>query len=377
MSHFLDGPDEPGPRRAQRAKERRGSRRAGVILALVTVIVLVALVGGGWYAAGVLGLRAPDYSTSTTAGPPVAVKIPSGATLKEMGQILADKDVVKSEAAFVKAAKANSKASGIQSGDYRLSTHLPASQAVDAMLDPKNRAAKQITLREGLSLAKQLDSIAEQSALPRQQFADLAKDPASVGAPAYAKTLEGYLFPDTYQLGDTTTAKQILVAMVDEYKQAAGQVGLEQAATALHHTPAEVVAVASVVEAEARTPADRPKVARVIYNRLDRGMPLQMDSTVKYLTGLDGKVTTTDKERAQDSPYNTYLHPGLPPTPIDAPGKASLEAAAHPADGQWLYFVTVNLETGETKFATTLAQHNQYVTEFQSWCTANKSKGLC
>ncbi|WOP18000.1 endolytic transglycosylase MltG [Raineyella sp. LH-20] len=350
---------------------------AGVILLVVLVLVVGLLGAGGWYAAGKLGLRAPDYAASATPGAAVTVKIPDGASLKQMGTILADDGVVKSEAAFVRAAKANSKATAIQAGSYRLTKGLPGAEAVEALLDPKNRIAKQITLREGLTLEKQLDAIAEQSGMARQQFADLAKDPGALGAPLYAKTLEGFLFPDTYEFGDNTTPQQILTAMVDEYNQTAGQVGLEQASGTLGHTPAEIVAVASIVEAEARNPDDRPKVARVIYNRLERGMPLQMDSTVKYLTGLDGKVTTTDKDRAQQSPYNTYLHAGLPPTPIDAPGKASLDAAAHPADGPWLYFVTVNLQTGETKFASTLAEHNQYVAEFQSWCATDAAKGMC
>lgn len=404
MSHFFDQPDgpdrasepeQPAPRRARRAHDappprrggraraerasrgKRGSRRAGIILTVVLVLVLALFAGGGWYAAGKLGLRAPDYAASTTPGAAVSVRIPSGASLKDIGAILADKGVVKSQAAFVRAAKANSKASGIQPGDYRLATHLPADRAVTAMLDPKNRIVKQISLREGLTLAQQLDTIAEQSGIPRQQFADLANDPAALGAPAYAKTLEGYLFPDTYHLGDTPTAKQILVTMVDEYKQAAAQVGLEQAAAAMNRSPADLVTVASIVEMEARTEDNRPKVAEVIYNRLRQGMPLQLDSTVKYVNGLNGKITTTDKERAQDSPYNTYLHTGLPPTPIDAPGKAALDAAAHPASGPWLFFVTVNPETGETKYAATLAEHNRYVAEFQAWCSANKEKGLC
>jgi len=383
MSHFLDQPDQPTPRRGRPARRaagsrgHRGSSRAGVILLVVLVIVVAVLGVGGWYVAGKLGLRAPDYPAASTPGAAVTVKIPDGASLKDMGTILTEGGVVKSEAAFVRAAKANSKATAIQAGSYRLSTKLPASQAVDALLDPKNRIAKQIILREGLTLAKELDAIADQSGMPRQQFADLAKDPGALGAPSYAKSLEGYLFPDTYEFGDNTTPKQILTAMVDEYKQTATQVGLEQAAGTLHRTPAEIVAVASIIESEARNADDRPKVARVIYNRLDRGMPLQLDSTVKYVNGLDGKLTTTDKERAQDSPYNTYLHAGLPPTPINGPGKAALDAAAHPASGSWLYFVAVNPETGETKFASTLAEHNQYVAEFQAWCSANKSKGLC
>lgn len=367
MSHFFDQDDYRPPRPAKRARS---------IIAVVVAVLVLA--GGALLVGSKVGglLFAADYAAGS-AQAPVIVKIPSGSTLTDMGATLTEAGVVESKLAFVRVARSDSRATGIQAGDYRLPRHIPAKQALEAMLDPKNKVAKQISLREGLTLEKQLDTIAEQSGLPRAQFAALAQDPAALGAPAYAKTLEGYLFPDTYAFGDNTTPKQILTTMVDEFNRTASEVGLEQAAAGMHRSPADLVTVASIIEMEASTEENRPKVAAVLYNRLDKGMALQLDSTVKYANGLNGKITTTDKERAKQSPYNTYLHTGLPPTPIDAPGKAALDAAAHPASGPWLYFVTVNPETGETKFATTLAEHNTYVLEFQSWCSANKSKGLC
>ncbi|SDB94123.1 UPF0755 protein [Raineyella antarctica] len=367
MSHFFE--EEQPPRR------RRGSRTKSIVAVVVAVLVLV---GGGWFAVDRLGgaLLASDYSAGT-AQEPVTVTIPSGATLTDMAGILADARVVESQKAFVRVARSDERATAIQAGDYRLATHLSAKEALAALLDPASKVAEQITLREGLTLQKQLDAIAEQSGIPRAQFAALAKDPSTLGLPSYAKGLEGYLFPDTYQFGDKTSAEQILRTMVDQYKTVAAQVGLEQAAASMGRNPADVVTVASIVEAEVFNEGDRAKVARVVYNRLDKGMPLQLDTTVKYVNGLDGKVTTTDQERVKDSPYNTYLHAGLPPGPIGAPGKAALDAAAHPAAGSWLYFVAVNMETGETKFATTFEEHNKYVAEFQSWCQANKAKGLC
>jgi UPF0755 protein len=133
-------------------------------------------------------------------------------------------------------------------------------------------------------------------------------------------------------------------------------------------SPQEVVTVASIVQSEARNASDFPKVARVIYNRLDRGMPLQMDSTVHYAVGKSGQLTTTDEDRASSSPYNTYRFPGLPPGPIASPGDAALKAALHPADGDWIYFVTVNPDTGETKFAVTNAQHQRNVAQLREFC---------
>jgi UPF0755 protein len=129
----------------------------------------------------------------------------------------------------------------------------------------------------------------------------------------------------------------------------------------------DVVVEASIAQKEARSPEDMAKVARVLDNRIAIGMPLQLDSTVSYAVGATGKVTTTAEQRATDSPYNTYLHPGLPAGPISNPGQDALNAALNPADGPWLFFVTVNPETGETRFATTIAEHNANVALFQAW----------
>ena len=140
----------------------------------------------------------------------------------------------------------------------------------------------------------------------------------------------------------------------------------------------ETLIIASIVEGEVSGDADRGKVARVVLNRLEPGPPsyglLQMDSTVHYAEQQRGKAGTTDEQRASDSPYNTYVQPGLPPGPIGNPGAASIEAAADPAEGDWYFFVTVDPDTGETKFATTLDEHNQNVQEFQAWCAENADK---
>ncbi len=129
----------------------------------------------------------------------------------------------------------------------------------------------------------------------------------------------------------------------------------------------DVVVEASIAQKEARSADDMAKVTRVLDNRIAIGMPLQLDSTVSYAVGATGKVTTTAAQRATDSPYNTYLHPGLPAGPISNPGADALRAALSPADGTWLYFVTVNLQTGETRFATTIAEHNANVALFQQY----------
>jgi UPF0755 protein len=160
----------------------------------------------------------------------------------------------------------------------------------------------------------------------------------------------------------------VLKTMVDTFDQHAAAAKLEQGATALGRSPYDVLIVASLVQAEASRPQDMPKVASVIYNRLDAGMPLQLDSTLHYAVDSRGEVTTSDDLRDIDSPYNSYDLTGLPPTPIDSPGDAALEAALHPADTTYLYFVTVNLRTGKTLFAETLAEHNENRQKLTAYC---------
>ncbi len=152
----------------------------------------------------------------------------------------------------------------------------------------------------------------------------------------------------------------MLRQLVARFRTAADEVGLESGQL----SPYETVVVASIIEGEARRPGDFPKVARVIYNRLERGMRLEMDSTVNYALNADKEIVTYE-DLGVDSPYNTYRHDGLPPTPINSPGERALRAAIRPADGDWLYFVTVRTETGETKFADDYDEFLRYKQELR------------
>ena len=171
----------------------------------------------------------------------------------------------------------------------------------------------------------------------------------------------------------------MLTAMVDRWEQAASEADLESAAAELGYTPAELMTVASLVESEAARDEDRAKVARVIYNRLEgdetNGL-LQIDATVNYAADQELGAVPTTEDLEIDSPYNTYKNPGLPPTPIEAPGDAAIEAAAHPAEGDWYYYVTVNLRTGETKFAETYDEFLGYKDELREYCET-ESQGAC
>jgi UPF0755 protein len=368
MSSLGLGLSESEEQERQRRHRRRGRRAVGVALVVVLLLVL-GVVGAGFFA--LRGLiphgGAEDYPGPGTGR--VQVEVDSGATLTAIGQTLAKADVVASVGAFVDAAKANPEAAGVQPGIYALKQKMKASDAVSLLLDPTSRVQEKVLLREGLRLKESLQAIAKATDIPLDDLQAAAKDPASLGAPDWAPkgSLEGFVFPATYTFKPGVKAQDVLAAAVKRFDQAAQDTGLGAGATidGKRYTPLQILTVASIAEKEA-PPADQAKVARVLYNRLDKGMKLQLDSTVSYATGKPG-ITTSDQDRASTSPYNTYVHAGLPPGPIDSPGENAIKAALNPADGPWLYFVTVNPDTGETKFAVTGAEHQKNVAEFQKW----------
>jgi UPF0755 protein len=237
--------------------------------------------------------------------------------------------------------------------------------AVDLLLDPATRLVSRVTLPEGLTVQATLTRLAESTGTPIEELNAAAADPAALGLPAYAGgKIEGFLFPATYDFEPDTTAVDMLKQMVARAVHALDDLQI----------PADqrlvVVTKASLVQAEASTTEDMGKVARVLENRLADGMPLQLDSTVNYANGKSG-ITTTPADRANPSPYNTYVHPGLPPGAIDNPGEAALRAVLAPTPGEWRFFVVVDPDTGDTRFAVTGAEHQQNVLLFQQWLRAH------
>jgi UPF0755 protein len=346
---------------------------------LAVIVALGILVFGGYFVydrahdfLSTFG-QVPDYTGSGKSS--VTVTVPEGASLDQIGAILVDADVIKSTKAWDEAVRSEERATSVQAGRYLMKTQIPAKDALALLINPgESRVRVQFTIKEGLRLSQQVDALAAGTKIPKAQFQAALKKPKNLGLPRYVKNNpEGVLFPETYELTAEATAKSTLQQMVRQYKTVTGDIGLEQRAKALKRSPYEVLIVASIIEREVRNPDDGPKVARVLYNRLDKGMKLGLDSTVIYAGNLKTN-TTTPQDRAIDSPYNTYKHKGLPPGPISAPGKAALEAAANPADGKWLYFVTVNFDTGETKFAETPQEFEKYRQEFVAYCQANPGK---
>jgi len=243
--------------------------------------------------------------------------------------------------------------------------HMQASLAYALLLNPKNLVQITVTIPEGWRLSQIVAWLGKKSGITSAAYATVLKDPALLHLPAYAKgNPEGYLFPATYEVQPHETALGVLSAMVQRFDQEAAALNLPAAAAQVHLTQAQVIIMASLVQAEGGRLSDYPKIARVIDNRLAQGIPLQLDSTVLYGLNTYG-IIANDEQLNSSSPYNTYRYKGLTPGPIDSPGQAAIEAVLHPAPGNWLYFVTVNPKTGETLFTASEAQFEQYRAELE------------
>ena len=249
-------------------------------------------------------------------------------------------------------------------GTFSLKKQLPANTALDLIADPASRQVLKVTIKEGLRIGTVYKELSKATGISIADFEVAGKSPSDYGLPSDFPTLEGYLFPATYEFEPGSSANSVLQTMVNRMDKELDKFGV---ADADRH---RVLTLASIVQKEARITADFYKVSRVFQNRLSIGMHLQSDATVSYGSG-GTTVTTTDAERADQNGYNTYVHAGLPIGPIGAPGSVAIDAALHPAEGTWLYFCAVNLQTGETVFSTTYAQHAKAVKQWQQWMRDN------
>jgi UPF0755 protein len=266
------------------------------------------------------------------------------------------------------------KRGSLHSGRFALKHDMSYAAAIDALSKPPPRAiAVKVVIPEGYTRRQIVDLVA-QDALSGDYLAQTerspALDPSRYGAPDNTRSLEGFLFPATYDL----TAGAPVTRLVDEqlaaFRQRFTSADVRRARK-LHVTPYQLLTVASMVEREAQTDHDRPLIAAVIYNRLREGIPLGIDATIYYAVELQKGIATYSGELTQsqlkiDSPYNTRTHKGLPPTPISNPGEASIDAAAHPAHAHYLYYVAAADGCGEQVFSDTYAQFEKNAAAYQA-----------
>jgi UPF0755 protein len=328
-----------------RNKNSIARRVIGVVVGLLIVVLVIFI-----FRVFTADSGPTDYEGAGTGT--VVVVVESGDSLTAIGQKLANADVVLNADAFIEAAEMNDRASRIGPGSYELRAQMSGQAAVELMLDPASRANSRMVLPEGLRLDQTIDILVDSSGLPRADFDRILSAPQELGLPRWAEDRpEGFMFPATYELTGAETAEGLLATLVKRFNVSSVNLDLEARADAAGLSPYDVLIVASLVEAEV-APDDFAKAAAVVYNRLEQDMPLQFDSTVSYALGIN-ELQLSAEQMETDSLYNTYVNKGLPPTPINSPGDAAIEAALNPAKGKWLYFVAVGPNSTETKFAKT------------------------
>jgi UPF0755 protein len=319
-------------------RQRRRSRRRRVRGIVVFLVLIGVITAGAYEAFRLTGHRPPKVQP----GLPVNFTVQPGEGSRQIGKALEDAGVVDSGGRFRAVASARGLDGALKPGDYQLETGMDVDSVIDLLVRGSNLGTP-FTVPEGFAVEQIVDRIA---ATKRFSKASLEKALVSPDLevpfrPAGVKTLEGLLFPQTYRIDKNATPTAVLQQMLDQLDSVMAR--FDQSTTPRHLSPYQVLIIASMVEREAKVPEDRPRIARVIYNRLAKQQPLQIDATVQYALG-SSKARLSNKDLRVASPYNTYLHSGLPPTPIASPGQAAIEAAMEPANGPWLFYVLIDAD---------------------------------
>jgi UPF0755 protein len=372
--------------------KNKRTRRIGGWIALGVVLLLLGGVaaGGLWVwntyedkIRAFMGWEEPkDYEAGMATGE-AFVTVVSGDNGSSISQTLYEDGVTKTPDAFYAYLIETAQNPPFVPGVFKMQKQMTSEAALEALLNPANKMENTAQLREGLTVEQSLPILAEGTGLPIEDFQAAVTDPTVYGVPldpavaaAGGQPLEGWLFPATYTFDPGVTAQDVIQTLVSRAMQSLDTAGV----------PVEdrqrILTIASVIQREARYEADMQKVSTVIVNRMkpdnqDTFGLLQMDSTAQYGYGEmhDGTVSSSAEALADPNPWNTYVNTGLPVGPISNPGDTAINAAMHPAEGEWMYFVTVNLNTGETVFTTNLADHNRAVAQWQAWCGDNPDAG--
>ena len=382
------GPPRRRVSRSDRIREARGRRKRRLVSGFALVLLIVVVVGAVFLGSKLwhtMFSSGNDFSGDGTND--VVIQIHDGDSTTAIGKTLEDHKVVATVKAFVAAAQGNAAISAIQPGYYKVRTEIPASDAVSRLADPHNRVGK-LVIPEG----RQLDDIQDVktnavtdgifSLISHATCVNLDGDqhcvsvndlrnsagaaaPSALSVPDWAmnevnalgndhRRLEGLIAPGTWNIDPSASAQDILSTLIATSATQYAQGGLLDTAKSMNMSPYQILTVGSLVQRESK-PDDFAKVAQVIYNRLRENRTLEFDSTVNYpLNRIE--VATTDADRALNTQWNTYVRPGLPATPICSPGQPALAAAEQPAPGDWLYFVTIDMQ-GTTLFTRDYQQH--------------------
>ncbi|WP_104044545.1 endolytic transglycosylase MltG [Arthrobacter sp. ZGTC412] len=345
-------------------KVRRRRRLLALFLTLAVFVTAVAV--GAQFLKPLLGNDKPSDYPGPGSGE-VMVTVENGEGTRSVASRLEGERVVANSDTFLE--EFNASGGVLAPGNYTFKTEMKNSDAVNVLLGKDQEKVIYFALSAGLRINESLQAIAEGSGVSIQDLQALSNQPAQFGLPKTAKNLEGYLAPGEHRYPLGTPAKDILQSLVKITVDELESQGITDPAKQYR-----AVIVASIVQAEGGQ-AEYGDVAGAIYNRLKPNDQtsgfLQVDSAVTYGLGTKSYNFTDEQRQDKSNPYNTYANPGLPPGPIGSPGKAAIDAAAKPKSNDFLYWVTINLDTKETKFSRTLAEHNTYVDQYNAWCTAN------
>lgn len=326
----------------------------------ITIVLLILLVVGYIY------IQIGPYNKNSKKD--ILVEIPNGATLTKVSSILEENKLIKNKVLFKVVSKFKEDNNGVKAGKYLLSQKYSNSEILDVLISGKtyNDGIK-VTIPEGSTYKEVIKYLTNKKIGKAEVYEELINNPKEF----YDKykfldekditTLEGFLYPDTYYFEKDMSEKDVISAMLKRFSEVYTP-ELKEKQKKMGLTLQQVINMASIIEKEAVKDVDRPKIAGVFYNRLEIGMPLQSDATIQYIFD-ERKHIVSYSDLKIDSPYNSYLNKGLPPTPISNPGIKSIEAALEPEDNDYLYFVaTVD---GGNNYSKTYDEHLKYVKEYK------------
>ena len=342
--------EDPSPSASPSRGARSGLRRTAVVC-----LGLILLAGGvGW------ALRPP----ALLAQGPRTTEVPTNLGLMGIARHLADQEIIRSRAVFVALAVVRGTARSLKAGEYELPQGA-STLGVLQLLETGRVKPRLLVLPEGFTIRELARQVEAEGLAPAADVIRAASNPMlawSLGIEA--SSVEGYLFPDTYQVVKGTRVDELLGRMVQRFRDKIGTDDVVARARQRGLTLHQLITLASIVEKEAALAEERPIIARVFLNRLERGMPLQADPTVSYAVAKEGRAPSRDDLQV-DHPFNTYRNRGLPPGPIGSPGRAAVEAVLQPADVPYLYFVAIDDRAHH--FSTTLEEHNQAVLRYRQY----------
>lgn len=356
---------------SSKAAAKKARRRRRVLALLITLGVFVAAIAiGAQFLKPLLGMdKVTDYPGPGTGS--VSITVPEGAGPKAVATALVENHVVADADSFVK--EFVTEGGELSPGEFTFRTEMKNSDAVAVLVNKDASKVIYFALSAGLRITESLEAISKGSGIPMAQLNGFNQAPGQFGVPAKAKNLEGFLAPGEYRFPLGTSGKDIIQKLVSSTLDELKAQGITDPAKQY-----DTVTIASIVQAEGGQ-ADYGNVAGAIYNRLkpnntETNGLIQSDATVTYGLGKKSFHLTDEEKADKSNTYNTYANPGLPAGPIGSPGKTAIDAAAKPTQNDYLYWVTINLDTKETKFSKTLAEHSTYVEQYNAWCQANAGR---